>query len=504
MGKSLIGQIGIVAVLTILSKAGAFAKDVLLSYVFGAGANTDAYFIANAIPGLVFAGFFSTIGLVFLPIYTRTLIDPGKDSQKTINNAIVIYISIAMALSIFSIVFAEWLVSLSAPGASDEVQKIAATLTRILAVGFVFSGWVGIHNAIQQSHKSFILPITVPVVNNLAVILGLFISMYYGGIILVAIFAIIGWAMQAPLHGYLARAYYHLKPRTPISPDLAKELLILSIPVFFSVFLDQINIVIDLVLSSGFGGGAISHLSFAARLSLFLSGLFSLLVSYFIFPHLSSSIANGDIATTKRTLGLGIGIVVLLTTPLSILSFLLDREIITIIFQRGAFTAADVASTAEILKFYAIGILFIAVREVFNRLFYSDQRTTAPLVIGAISAVINVASSLYLMRTMGVSGIAAGTSIGAAAYVVMQVGYIIRWNSKLLPANLLFIFATAILSGLVMIIAADWAKSSFDNYSTIIQFVLVAGLAGVVYSIIAIPCGYLIYKTSLSKDKIDT
>lgn len=504
MGKSLIGQIGIVAVLTILSKAGAFAKDVLLSYIFGAGASTDAYFIANAIPGLVFAGFFSTIGLVFLPIYTRTLNKPEKDSQNTINNAIVIYISIAMTLSVFTIVFAEWLVKLSAPGASNEVLKTAATLTRILAIGFVFSGWVGIHNAIQQSHKSFILPITVPVVNNLAVIIGLIVSMYFGGIILVAIFAILGWALQAPIHGFLARGYYKLKPNTPISSKLAKQLLILSIPVFFSVFLDQFNIIIDLVLSSGFGGGAISHLSFAARLSLFLSGLFSLLVSYFIFPHLSDSLASGDITATNRTLGFGLGVVILLTTPLSIMSILLDREIISIIFQRGAFTETDVAATAEILKFYAAGILFIAIREVFNRLFYSDQRTTAPLVFAAISAAINIASSLYLMETMGVAGIAAGTSIGAAAYVVMQTGYILRWDKRLLAGKIMFVIATATISGIAMIYVASWLKDSFDHLSAVPLLILIIGVSGVTYAAIALPAGYFIYKDSFAKNSANT
>ncbi len=499
MGKTLIGQIGIVAILTILAKVAAFGKDVLLSFVFGAGNSTDAYFIANAIPGLVFAGFFATIGLVFLPIYTRSLHNKSSSPQTIINNAIVIYAAIALGLSAFSMVFADTLVNLSAPGASSQVKSLAVTLTRILAIGFVFSGWVGLQNAIQQSNKSFIWPMTVPLINNVLVIFGLLLSMVYGGIILVAVVAVVGWVVQAPLHGYLARAYYRINLGTPLSPRFVRELLIVSVPVFFSVFLDQINIIIDLVLSSGFEGGAISHLSYAARLSLFFSGLFSLIVSYFIFPHLSSSLASKNNRETRKVLSYGIAIVVLLTTPLAILSVMLNIDIVSIIFQRGAFSPADATATAEVLKFYAIGMLFIAIREVFNRLFYSDQRTIAPLVIGAISAIINVLASLYLMQFMGVAGIAAGTSIGAASYVLMQLVYILIWDRSLIPPRMLLIFAVAGVSGAAMIVTIQMAGNIFANLSTVPQFAAISMVAAIAYSLIALPGTYAMYKIQTQK-----
>jgi len=497
MGKSLIGQIGIVAVLTILSKAGAFGKEVLLSYVFGAGANTDAYFIANAIPGLLYSGFLSTIALVFLPIYTRSLLISEDRSHQIINNAILIYAGIATLLSIFCFAFADFLVNLTAPGAAQDVHDKAVTLTRIFAFGFIFSGWVGIQNAIQQSNKSFILPITVPVFNHAVVIIGIIISMYVGGVILVASFAVLGWALQAPIHGYLTRGFYKLAPRTRLSKIFVRDLLMLSVPVFFSVFLDQINIVIDLVLSSRLGGGAISHLSYAARLSLFFSGLFSILVSYFIFPHLTTSTAQGDTKATSKVLGYGMGLVLVLTTPLLILSITLNRELIELIFQRGAFSAQDAAVTAEILKFYAIGMLFVAMREVFNRLFYSDQRTIPPLVIGAISAVINVFASLYLMQFIGVAGIAAGTSIGAAAYVIMQIAYIIRWDKNLISTDILVVGLLVILASAGMLYTVDIAKDYWADQSTVIRFILVSGCSGFIYLLIALSAG-LVFRKRLS------
>ncbi len=63
--RTLIRQVGLIVILMALAKIAAFAKDVLLSLQFGAGQQTDAYFIANAIPGFVFGGLLATIGLGF-------------------------------------------------------------------------------------------------------------------------------------------------------------------------------------------------------------------------------------------------------------------------------------------------------------------------------------------------------------------------------------------------------------------------------------------------------
>ena len=61
----------VAVILTLSGKFLGFIKDVVLASFFGAGVRTDAYFIANLIPGLVWLAILTTISAAFLPQYVK-------------------------------------------------------------------------------------------------------------------------------------------------------------------------------------------------------------------------------------------------------------------------------------------------------------------------------------------------------------------------------------------------------------------------------------------------
>ena len=139
--KTLIWQIAIVACLTLIGKFGAFGKDVLLSYIFGAGSQTDAYFVANAIPGLVFAGFFATIGLVFLPIYTRAGLQSENSVQAVVHTGVGLYMTVSASLTALTLLFADVMVGLVAPKAPPDVLALAGLLTFSRILKWLFTNY---------------------------------------------------------------------------------------------------------------------------------------------------------------------------------------------------------------------------------------------------------------------------------------------------------------------------------------------------------------------------
>lgn len=491
--RRIVWQIAIVACLTLLGKAGAFAKDVLLSLLFGAGMETDAYFIANAIPGFVFAGVFSTIGLVFLPIYTRAQTSTGHDGLSIIKTATIIYLGLALLISILTMVFAGLLVPLIAGNASQEVQTLAIFLTRVFAVGFVFSGWVGLQNAILQSHKAFVWPMAVPVFNHMVVITGLLVTPFFGGkIYIVTYSAVLGWMFLSLIARWFSRHYYQWSAKTRFSKKTARQLVFLSIPVFLSISLDQINTIIDLTLGSGFGQGAVSHLTYASRLVILLSGLFSLLISYFIFPYLADSLAKQDTVQSQKLLTRGLGGMIILTMPLAIFCAFRSEDLIALIFQRGAFSVQDTEVTARVLRYYAIGMLFASGREVFNRVFLANQRVKSILAFGVIAATVNVLTSLYFINQIGLAGIALGTACGAIAYVSLQIATLLITSRHILSWWPLAYLGMSLIAGYALVQVLNylppitvWGKESLG-------FILNAVLAlGVYFSVALIQVGFL-------------
>lgn len=454
-------QILFVICLTGLGKLGSFGKDIFLSFQFGVGPETDAYFIANAIPGFVFAGVFATIGLVFLPIYQRALTQGEESAASAVRTAVWTYGGLSLLISIVTIVVAPVLVETIAPDSSDSVKKLAVTLTRILACGFVFSGWVGLQSALLQAHKRFIWPQIVPVANHFVVILGLSIAfLTEGSIALLAFSAIAGWVFLAVISAFITHRPTSAVRGIAFSRSVFWKLALLSLPVFLSQSLEQLNYLIDIYLGSGFGTGAVSHLTYASRLMMLFSAAFGVIISYFIFPYLSESIQSQDYVTAQRHISRGVLMVIMLTLPLSIICLTRAPELISLAFERGAFSEADVLASSTVLLFFAPAILLTGLREVLNRVFLSTQQTRHILVFSLLGALTNIVASIYLSRTMGLSGVALGTTIGAAAYILAQVVAMIFTRFKLLPQHHWPKFIAMLLAALCMYI---WFIQEIDH-----------------------------------------
>lgn len=102
--------------------------------------------------------------------------------------------------------------------------------------------------------------------------------------------------------------------------------------------------------------GAISHMNYAQKVAQ-MPMVLSLMICTVTFPVVAQAMAAGDREKARlrveRDLGLA-GTVVLLGTAV-VLGY--APQIIEVLFQRGAFDAADTASTAQVMRVYALGLL---------------------------------------------------------------------------------------------------------------------------------------------------
>lgn len=423
--------------LTALGKATAFGRDVVLSLAFGASETTDAFFIANIIPGIMWAAIHATIGTVMMPLYVaRRTADDGS-SGRFANEALQAYLILAVITALICIVGAQSIVTWTAPQASADTHALARTLTIIMALGFVFSGYVGVQNAIQQAHGLYRFPLAVPLVNNIIAIVGIAVAAWFKDIRIAVWAAVLGWVVQSPLQRLQTRSFYPTEHRLLLKANTLKRLALLSTPVMLGTFLDQVNIFVGINLAGGMGEGAISQLNYASRLAVFLATTFSMLVAYFLFPRLAASAARGDDRETAKHLSLGVLMVLAMTLPPTVIAYVFRTEIVDMVYGQGALSASDAAGTALAFAGYALGIVFIATREIFNRLFFSYQRMVTPLVLGVIASVVNIVVSRWLGQSMGTSGIALGASIAAMTYILGQVIIILLWKPQLIERRLL-------------------------------------------------------------------
>lgn len=423
-------------ILTIVGKLTALGKDIVFAGSFGAGPSADAYYIANQLPGLIWLAVSGTIVPVFAPLYVQRLGQAGAASSFA-NQAVRYYVYAGIILTTVCLLAADALVWMVAPALDPATHDLAVDLTRIMALGFVLTAYVGVQSAIQQANSRFIAPMAVPVINNLVTIAAIMLAWYWNNVAIAVAGAVGAYLIQAIIQRLQTMRYYVAELRFGIPADVVKRLSLLSAPVGLALLLDQLHLLVANALASGFGTGAIAQFNYANRLALFVAGVFSWLVSYVFFPALAANAAKHDDTANAALLTRALAIILIATAPVAAGTLVMREEVVALIYQRGAFGGADVTATASLFGLLTVGIIFVAMRELLNRVFFSYQRTAAPLLVGAVAIAANVALSLWLVQRIGLPGVALGNALAAVVYFAGQLALLWRWKPGLLQPRLL-------------------------------------------------------------------
>jgi len=88
-----------------------------------------------------------------------------------------------------------------------------------------------------------------------------------------------------------------------------------------------------------------------------------------------------------------------------------SHTIVRVLYQRGAFSAADTALVSWVQACYAIQVPFYVCSMLFVRFIMAVRRNDVLMYVSGINLVLDIALNLLLMRIWQVAGIALSTSI---------------------------------------------------------------------------------------------
>lgn len=74
-------------------------------------------------------------------------------------------------------------------------------------------------------------------------------------------------------------------------------------------------------------------------------------------------------------------VISILVVPVTIGGMMLSKEVVSILFMRGAFDERALLMTTAAVSFYLIGIIGLAYKEIFSRVYFSVGNTWLPYAI---------------------------------------------------------------------------------------------------------------------------
>jgi putative peptidoglycan lipid II flippase len=174
----------------------------------------------------------------------------------------------------------------------------------------------------------------------------------------------------------------------------------------------QSQVLIERFLASHLEPGAISHLNYAQKVAQVPMTL-SLMLCTVTFPVVARALADGDTGRARDRVERDLALAACMVLLGAAVVVACAPQIVEVLFQRGAFGAADTAATASVMRVYALGLLGQTLVGALVRSYFSDGRPSwYPL--GAMAAGIAATSGIGALSAgpLGVHGIAAANAAG--------------------------------------------------------------------------------------------
>jgi len=418
-----------ISLLTLTSRITGLVRETMVAGLFGATAMTDAFLVAFRIPNLLrrlFAeGAFSQ---AFVPLLAATKATDGEAAtQRLIDAVATVLLWALVATSVVGVVAAPVLVWLLGSGLPGPAFDASVAMTRFMFPYIGCMSMVALSAGILNTWRRFVVPAATPVLLNLSVIAvgwtlaGPLERAGYPGIYAMAFGVMLGGVLQLLVQWPALRAIGAM-PRLRLSwrgfqesrthPGVGRVLLRMG-PALLGVGVSQLSLMINTQISSHLGEGATSWLNYADRLMEFPIGLLGVALSAVLTPQLSAAQASGAGERYSRLLDWGLRMVMLLALPCAVALLVFAEPLTAVLYHRGAFSATDVAHTAQSVMGWGVGLMGLIAVKVLAPGFYARQDTGTPAKIAVAVLVLTQCFNLVFVPWVGVAGLALSIGLGA-------------------------------------------------------------------------------------------
>lgn len=484
----------IIAASFVLSGALGLLRGVIIGAIFGASAALDAFYAAYRLPEMLFtlvAG--GALGSAFIPVFSRHLTQGDNAGAWRLARATLTSITlIALLLSLGASLIAFPIVDrLLVPQASPAQKQLTAELMQIMLITVAIFSASGLIMAILNANQRFLAPALAPSMNNVGLIGGALLLAPQMGVHGLAWGAVMGAVLhlliQLPaLRPFAAR----LRPDGTLIADGLGEIVRLMLPRLIGMAAVQLNFVVNIILASAMPEGSLAALSIAFTLMFVVLGVVAQSAGTAIFPTLSLYGARGELERFRSTLSGALRGVLFIALPATGGLVVLAQPLVSVLFERGAWSRTDTVATAWALSFFALGLAAFALQELLARAFYALRNTIAPVTVAVGGLILNVALSLTLIQVVrgaeagqgAHGGLALANALATAVESLVLWLWLRRKIGTLDDQAVLSMAGRALLAALGMS-AGVWAVSQ-----------LLAQAAPLIVVMVCVPLGALLYQ----------
>jgi putative peptidoglycan lipid II flippase len=420
-----------IGAMTVALRGIGMVKEMVIAGYFGVGVGVDAFLLAMLLPTIALNSVIQSFPTAMMPMYIQARSGSGRLA------AAQLYANVAsLAIPLFLVccatiyVIGPPLISTITGKYSPDTIQLIRQLLYILTPITILTGMRLLLGSLLNAEERFGLVAAAPSLTAISVIVAIVLLSEQLGIFTLAIGTLTGAVLELFLLFRICRQNnIEIWPRwNGLTNDLKRVLREFG-PLAFGSLLLTSTIFVDQAMAATLGPGSVASLGFGSRITTAVVGLGTGALATAVFPYFSMMVAQREWSDIRHTVITYIKLLAYVTIPLTAILLFYSNEIISLIFERGQFSAEDTILVGSVQFYYALQIPFHVIAMLAVRLISALQKNRILMWGTAISLVLNIVLNLIFMRYMGVTGIALSTACVHAvsfAYLWSMLYFLLR------------------------------------------------------------------------------
>ncbi|MDB6128366.1 MAG: integral rane protein MviN [Verrucomicrobia bacterium] len=456
-------NIGIISLLTIVSRVLGLVRDSLSASIFGASVFMDAFITAYRLPNL-FRRLLGegSLATAFVPSLQEELRENGRAGAYVLLSQVTSWLTVAAGscVAIGMLVFSQ---SHLIAG-QDAKWHLAANLTVWLFPYLLFVCLAAAFSAVLNVFERFAEPALSPIWLNLCWIAALgavglnFADTELGRIHWLCAGVLVGGFLQMAVPAaVLIREGWRPRIDLTLSPRV-RTIAAWMAPGLFGTAIYQLNVYISGLFAFSINESAATLLFYANRLMEFPIGVFAIAVSTVVYPLIARHAAEKNYVSMAEDYRKGLRLILIINVPAAAGLALLSVPIVRLLFQHGKFTPEMAQAMSPLLALFVIGMPFFSIVSLTTRAFYSIKDTVTPVKIAALSFIVNLGLSWSLKDVIGAPGLVVASTVAIVIQTLMMQHLLARALPGMQFGDLWRTIGKVILATLAMaaIVGGGW------------------------------------------------
>lgn len=413
---------------TSLTFLGFFTRDYLMAKVLGFGARLDSFYLAMMLPMFFVSVFCIPLGHAVVPKLEKIRkLDPLR-FYKSVKYFCFIAIIGCLTLCLFAYFFSGNLFLLLHYIGWIKQDGISNMMLLMVLPILLLSGLVILGNSLLLINGHYIFPSVAQLIVPVFAIGFLLTFRPDYGVNSVIVGMVLGQIANFILiNRLLIKGGIHLFPLNFKSSISDKKHFwrgyahLVVIAIFTSV-----AILINTVLASSLGGGAVSIYNLGSKVSLFAIGVLTSIFTSVLLPYFSRLATYYDRNLLNQETSYLIVFGSILSIPFSLLIFLYSEPVSAFIFSKVSSENSTILGIASVLKYSIIQLPFWITNSIVLRHANAINKIQVISLIAVVAFLINLFLGLFLIELMNIGGLALASTISVAVSAGLMLIYYVH------------------------------------------------------------------------------